>query len=446
MRRILSIALTLIINYLLITVSLVALSDAFIINGPMLSDLTYREAQIWTQTDKKANIKIHYYENDNPDKIFISPEIETNDKNGYTANFSLSKIEPNKKYTYYVELNGVLNSKKYEFNSLNYYYEKEPPPNIRVALVGAHYAIEQGFEPPYAKLGGSYSIFQRIYEANPDLVLWVGNTAHLRKSDLDSKYGYLKRYSYARSLIKPKELLAQIPNLGIWSSNDYGINSSGKEMSMKEIAQEAFSLFWPKAKLVSHQQALCYNHKISDIEFFFLDVQSQRKTRASLNEQTSILGKKQIEWLKESLLTSTSKFKIIVSGVPILNPSKQEKNLSFAEGEKRHLLEFLKNHKIPGLFFISGGSYKGELTRIVHSTHYNFFDLTVGPSTAIPILEDQELNFYRIPGTNTFEQQYAILDFSGDEADRSLDIQIFSLAGSKLWARTIKANYLKVNE
>ena len=59
-------------------------------------------------------------------------------------------------------------------------------------------------------------------------------------------------------------------------------------MSYKQIAQEAFSLFWPKTKLVAQQNALCYAHKISDVEFFFLDTQSQRKTNVSVAAQSAI--------------------------------------------------------------------------------------------------------------------------------------------------------------
>ena len=302
------------------------------------------------------------------------------------------------------------------------------------------------FEPPYRQLGGGYGLFEKVYDSQPDLVLWAGNTAHLRKSDTDSKNGYLKRFSHARSIIRPKELLAEIPNLGIWSYSDYGLAASGKEMPLKQIAQEAFSRYWPKTKIVAHQNAFCYTHKISDVEFFFLDTQSQRKTNVPIDNQATILGKEQIEWLKYALLTSTATFKIIVSGAPVLNPSKANKNLSFAENEKQTLIGLLKNYKIPGLFFISGGSYKGELTRIAHSSHYSYFDLTVGPSTAKPIVKDSELNFYRIPGTNTFEQQYTILEIKGDEEERVLEMQIFSLAGLKLWSRTIKASELVPTE
>lgn len=417
-----------------------------LLNGPMLSDLTYREAQIWIQTEYPASASIHYFESSNPDEKFITPKIKTTEASGYTANFLLTKIEPNRSYSYAIEIDGELSSKRYTFSSLNYYYEKEPPPDVRIAILGSHYAVEPEFEPPYRRLGGGYGIFEKVYETQPDIVLWAGNTAHLRKSDVDSQNGYFKRYSHARSFVQPKELLAEIPNLGIWSYNDYGVISSGKEMPLKQTAQNAFSKFWPKASLVAHQEAFCYSHKISDVEFFFIDVQSQRKTQISADSEAVILGKDQIEWLKDALLTSTANFKIIVSGAPILNPSKEEKNLSFAENEKNYLMRLLKDYKIPGLFFVSGGSYKGELTRIVHSTHYSYFDLTVGPTTAMPIAKDNELNYYRIPGTNTFEQQYSILEIKGDEEDRFLEMHIFSLAGLELWSRTIKAKELAVYE
>ena len=64
----------------------------------------------------------------------------------------------------------------------------------------------------------------------------------------------------------------------------------------------------------------------------------------------------------------------------------------------------------------------------------------------MPLDEDNELNFFRIPGTNTFEQQYTILEIKGDEEDRFLKMQIFSLAGLELWSRTIKASELLVYE
>lgn len=412
----------------------------------MLSDLTFREAQIWIQTNTPSEARIHYFETSKPEMIYHTNFIQTNSKNACVANFVLSHIEPNKHYSYAIEIEGVVNKPTYSFKSLNYFYDKEPPPDITIALVGAHYAIEDAFEPPYIKRGGGYGIFDKVYNAEPDLVIWTGNTAHLRKSDFDSEQAYYKRYTQARSLIQPKAFLAEIPHLGIWSSSDYGSPGSGRTMGMKSAAKRSFTDFWPKSASVEHETNLCYSHKLSDVEFFFLDVQSERDSYPRSNRHPKILGDTQIEWLKDALVNSEATFKIIVSGAPILNPSKSKKNLGYAESEKQGLLDFLKSYNISGLFFISGGSYKGELTRLVHSSYYSFFDWTIGPSTATPLSEDDELNFFRIPGTNTFEQQYGILSIKGEEEARQLEISVFSLAGIQLWSRTIKANELSAFE
>ena len=82
-------------------------------NGPMLSDLTFREAQIWTQTEGPSTVSVHYFDTSNPGEIFITPKIKTTEANGYTANVFLTKIEPNREYSYYIEINGKLSSKKY---------------------------------------------------------------------------------------------------------------------------------------------------------------------------------------------------------------------------------------------------------------------------------------------------------------------------------------------
>ena len=163
------------------------LQASYLINGPMLSDLTYREAQVWIQTDEAVNARIQYFENSNPNVRFISPTTKTFESNGFTTNITLKDIEPNKSYTYYVEINGDIVPEKYTFNSLNYFYGRMPPPDIKIAILGSHYAIDPKFEPPYRKLGGGYDIFQKVFEVQPNLIIWAGNTCHLRKSDIDSK-------------------------------------------------------------------------------------------------------------------------------------------------------------------------------------------------------------------------------------------------------------------
>ena len=81
---------------------------------------------------------------------------------------------------------------------------------------------EEGYEPPYQTIGSGYEIFETIKKSNPVLMLWLGNTAHLRQSDWSSKSGYIKRYTTARAQKNLQNLLANIPHYATWGSADYG--------------------------------------------------------------------------------------------------------------------------------------------------------------------------------------------------------------------------------
>jgi alkaline phosphatase D len=155
------------------------------------------------------------------------------------------------------------------------------------------------------------------------------------------------------------------------------------------------------------------------------------------------LGKEQIEWLRQSLIQSEATFKIIIAGAPILNPANSRSNLSYAEREHTELLQMLRDARIAGLFFVSGGKSYGELTRLVHANSYKLYDLTLGPLTANPSNNEEELNFFRQPGSSTFERHFALIEFSGPEEERSLTIRIMSMEGKELWNRSIPASSLQ---
>ena len=146
---------------------------------------------------------------------------------------------------------------------------------------------------------------------------------------------------------------------------------------------------------------------------------------------------------ERELLRSTATFKIIASGAPILNPAKSPTNLSFANREHTEFLQMFRDEDISGLVFLSGGKYYGEMTRVVHAHSYNLFDLTVGPLTAKPRDNRDELNFFRVPGTSVFDRHFAQLEFSGPEGDRILKINVIESDGTLLWARTIEAKNLR---
>ena len=132
-----------------------------------------------------------------------------------------------------------------------------------------------------------------------------------------------------------------------------------------------------------------------------------------------------------------------MAGAPELNPADSPENLSYAEREHTELLQTLRDASISGLFFISGGKPYGELTRLVHANSYNLFDLTVGPMTARPREKNEELNFFRMPGTSTYRRHFALIDVRGPEDDRALTMRVLSVDGKEIWSRTVRASALQ---
>lgn len=420
--------------------------QADIIAGPMLGPIDMREAKVWVQTDAPSKVRVAYAEQDQANALRWSHSIETNAADNYTATLTLNAVEPGKKYHYRIELDGKLSEAQNTFSTPAHYLNRTPPPDLRIAIGGAHYVTEEGFEPPYQILGGGYGIFSTILAEQPDMMIWAGNTAHLRESDWASKSGTLKRFAKARSVPELQPLLAGIPHYGTWSSADYGTPNAGKFYSYRQHAEGSFKAYWPQPVEVPQLDGITTRFRRSDVDFFMLDTRSARDDAPSSDRLPQMLGNAQIEWLRQEIIHSTATFKIIVAGAPILNPADNRNNLSYAEREHSDLLQMLRDERISGLFFISGGKYYGELTRLVHANSYNLFDLTLGPLTANPKENQDELNFFRMPGTSTFERHFALIDINGPEADRALNIRVMSMEGKELWQRTIQASQLQPAE
>lgn len=430
-------------SLLLLPCLFACLNGAALVNGPVLSHLDMREAKIWAQTDEPSIIRVLYGEVDGSRAQLRSAPVETNLKTGNTALVTLDKIEPGKAYTYRIEVNGEVASEEGRFESPANYFDKTPPPDFKIAVGGAHYVIEEGFEPPYQILGGGYDIFSTISDAKPQMMIWVGNTAHLRPSDWTTQSGYLKRFAKARSVPELQPLLRSVPNYATWSEHDFGAPNGGAHTAYRSIAELSFEAFWPRPVQVAHLDGVATQFRYSDVDFFMLDVRTHRNDTPDSKSRVSILGDEQIEWLRQALIQSTATFKVIIAGAPILNPADSRSNLSYAESEHTELLQMLRDAQISGLFFLSGGKNYGELTRLVHANSYNLYDLTLGPLTGKPTSNEDELNFFRMPGSSTFERHFALIEFSGEEEDRILTIRVVSMEGKELWNRAIPASSLQ---
>lgn len=328
----------------LLSLGLAYQAFAGLVSGPMLTHVEMREARIWVQTDSEAQLTIRYRNLESGEE-FTSASVEANPELGNTALLTLNAVEPGRRYSYQVLQDGTAVGDAAEFTSPTNYFDRNPPPDFRFAVGGSHYAIEEGFEPPYQLLGGGYGIFQSILQSEPKFMIWAGNTAHLRKSDYTTQAGTIKRFTTARQIDELAPLLSTVPNYAVWGSSDFSPREAGRHYAYRSIVESSFDAFWPRPVKIPGLEGRCSQFRYSDCEFFLLDVQSYRDLSTGL---PAILGEAQINWLRNSLRQSDATFKFIISGAPALNPASNPSNLSYANREHTQLMDMLRAEKNTG--------------------------------------------------------------------------------------------------
>lgn len=414
--------------------------------GPMVGYSEMREVPVWVQTTQAADVQLRFWPKNNPNQKATTGIQKTNYDQAHTATLYARSLLPGTRYEYEVLLNGEAADLPYvtEFQTIPFYQEKAPPPDFTLAVGGGNYVLDAPFDPLNRKPGAEHSIFLAIQSKQPDMMLWTGNNVYLRESDWNSLSGYYARYTHNRALPELQPLLASVHHIATWSQADYGSLGADSYKWNRDTAHKAFQHFWANPSYgVSDVEGITTTARWSDVDFFLLDDRSHRDLTHTIPQKRVVFGPKQIKWLLESLKKSTATFKVIVSGSPILNPESNQENFIIAPKERDSFFEELKNERISGVLFISGGKRHGELTKLIRAGAPPLYELTMGPLTGRPDSKTLELNYFRVPNTSTFKRHFALVNFFGEEEDRKITFSGFDSLGEKLWSETLSAKQMQ---
>lgn len=119
--------------------------------------------------------------------------------------------------------------------------------------------------------------------------------------------------------------------------------------------------------------------------------------RYNNEKDKTVLGKTQLDWLKQSLLQSNATFKFICIGMQALNPVSYLECFYKTEKEYKELIAFIKEHRISGILFLSGDRHHGELMKIQEPNLYPLYDFTTSPLTMYPIKLNTKSSEYNNP-------------------------------------------------
>ncbi len=114
--------------------------------------------------------------------------------------------------------------------------------------------------------------------------------------------------------------------------------------------------------------ALWYSYRWGDTaEFIVLDCRGERRP-STRGDEDIYISREQMDWLKETLRSSTAHFKVVLNSVPITDMPP----LYVSEGDRwegygrqrSELLDFIVDEEVSNVWFVSGDFHIGMVTRV----------------------------------------------------------------------------------
>jgi alkaline phosphatase D len=413
-------------------------------NGPMLGYSAHKEQALWVQTTKSQEVQFAYRLADTDAPWLYTAAEKTKVKTAFVCEQTLINLEPAKRYEYRVVLDHKMQKPIGEqvFETNNNWAYRMPPPEFSFALGSCAYINEEAADRAGKPYGGDYQIFQSVAQSKPNFMLWLGDNVYFREPDLSSKSGMQHRYTHSRNIPELKNLLANVPQYAIWDDHDYGPNDSDRSFVNKELSKETFDLFWANPPQ-NHPQlnGITTQFNKSDCDFFLLDNRYNKAPNNRLDGDRTILGRPQLEWLKEALLSSDATFKFVAMGGQFLNTAAVFENYSANgyEAERQELIDFIWLHQIKNVVFLTGDRHHSELSQLSAPGKPTIYDLTVSPLTSSVHESANEANTLRVAGSHIAQRNFGLIKVSGPLKSRALEISIYSSDTKLLWQQNIAA-------
>ncbi|MDO1448450.1 alkaline phosphatase D family protein [Rhodocytophaga aerolata] len=434
--------------YFLIFLNITTYAQASLLQaGPMVGYSEMVEVALWVQTTKPAKVKFMYWETAAPQQKRSTEEVTTTQEKAFTALVKADQLQPGKKYTYELYINGNSVKRPYplQFQSQTLWQWRSDPPEFTFAMGSCAYINEPEVDRPGKPYGSGYEIFTTIHQQKPDFMLWMGDNTYLREVDWNTRSGILHRYTHTRATKELQPLLGSIHHYATWDDHDFGPDNADRSFWNKEITKEAFKLFWANPNYASGEKEGIYGtFQWNDVQFFLLDNRYYKTPNHNFLGKRTLLGADQLQWLIDALIFSKATFKFIVIGNQVINPTKLEDSYTFYPEEKEELLKAIRQANIPGVVFLDGDRHHSVLMKMDREGTYPLYDLTVSPLTAgvAKPWPEEDLSLM-VPNTMFIEHNFALLSVKGPRTDRVLTIRLMNDKGTEVWSKEIKASELK---
>lgn len=441
--------------WILMLVQFGAGAQSTLVSGPWAGNVELRNASVWAEVSPAVRVvAVKYFPKGKPASGKIIYYKGALGKEFNPVKIELNGLEPNTAYQYALIVDGKTLTTNFatQFTTKDLWQYRKPAPDFSFLAGSCAYFNEPVYDRPGKPYGGDSSIFETMAKTPASFHIWMGDNWYTREVDYGTVWGLNYRASRDRGQKILQPFMASMPQYAIWDDHDYGPNDAGKSYPLKEESRNIFRNYSLNPTYGEEEKGIYTQFSYSDVDFFLTDdrfFRSHPNFKDSIDGKSSALktyfGSKQMDWLKNALLTSDATFKIIVTGSQILNPMSTFESMTFYSFEYNDLIGFLAEQKIPGVIFFTGDRHHSEVVKMNRPGIYPLYDVTISPYTAgVSKPRGAEANNpARIANTLVEAQNFGRIDVSGQKNQRVLKVNFIGIKGEQLAQWSVSESELK---
>lgn len=421
--------------------------------GPMLGPVSHRTASVWVGADRQTDASIVvevWLSGAKPAKPMQAILRANTVARGQTVfypswHYEIVGLEPGSTYQYEVRQlkPSALKLGGGSFTTQTLFQWRTPAPDFSFIAGSCAYFNEPAYDRPGPAYGTENGIFETMAnERQAAFMLWLGDNWYTRDVDYTNEWGLWYRAFKDRSQPVLKSLLSAMPHIAIWDDHDYGPNDYGASYTLKSTSREVFRQFWRNPTYGQEEEGIYTRYQYNDIDLFMLDDRWWRSfddlpdsINGRPNANKHMLGRRQLDWLKQELLYSKINpfisFRFIVIGSQVMNPGSPYDKLKDFPAEYNELLNFIRYEKIPGVIFLNGDRHHSEVLKVEEEGMYPLYEITCSPLTSgtHKFSGTEANNKWRIVGVDQ-KHNYGHFSIAGSRGNRQLTV-IFKGADGK---------------
>jgi alkaline phosphatase D len=427
-------------------------AQATVVSGPMLGPVELRDAKVWFEVSNsvsKASLRVNK-KGESVYKVVPYKGSLGNEFNPIT--FTVGGLEPNTTYEYTLIANDRPTKSVGQFTTKKLWQWREPAPDFSFLTGSCSYFNEPAYDRPGVPYGKDSTIFASMAKENAAMMVWLGDAWYTREVDFFSEWGLWYRASKDRASTILQPFLKSMTHVGIWDDHDYGPNNSGAAYHLKNVSRNVFASYFPNPSAGQNGQGIYTKTSWADVDFFLIDDRWWRSADDVLdsingkpNPEKVMIGREQLQWLKDALLESIATFKIIAVGSQVLNPVSPYEKWGRYPVEFQELMQFLQINPISGVMFLTGDRHHSEIIKVDRPGYYPLYDITVSPLTSGTHKFDraEKDNPYRIVGVDEL-QNYGRISITGPRGNRKLTVDFLGVKGELIKSWSVGEKELRV--